>query len=366
MNKLNPVNRRRVLAGFAGASAAAAAFGFSRRAAAETGEITILTWETYHDDPWIAEYTAKTGVKVNVVRAGSVDEMYAQVRSGSIKADIVYIDTGSVPRYKDAGLVEKLDAAKVPNQSKVSSSMGWQSKLTIDGALWGMPYNWGTQPLMFNRDVVGSDPTSWGALWDPKYKGKVSMFDDAYVTIPMIALHVGAADPFKMTDAEFEACATALRELRPQVGTIARGFDDAATIYAAGDAVIGYCQNVAIVHTLNGKGKNFGYTFPTEGTPTWIDNAVITPQGNRQEVYDFINANLDPAWQGRFVTKSLNNGVLTADDAKAAGVAEDVLKKTNILDQATPGFWDKMIVFQPPEDVDRRLALWNDFKAGTL
>ena len=31
--------------------------------------------------------------------------------------------------------------------------------------------------------------------------------------------------------------ADALRRLRPQVGTIARGFDDATTIYAAGDAV---------------------------------------------------------------------------------------------------------------------------------
>lgn len=360
------IDRRKFLTAIAGTVAASTTIGFGRSALAETKEITILTWETYHDDPWIAEYTAKTGVKVNVVRAGSVDEMYAQVRAGSIKPDIVYIDTGSVPRYKDANLVAKIDAANVANTTRVSSSMKWQDRLTIDGSLWGIPYNWGTQPLMFNRDAVGSEPTSWAALWDPKYKGKVSMFDDAYVTIPMIALYVGAADPFKMTDAEFEACAKALRELRPQVGTIARGFDDAATIYAAGDAVIGYCQNVAVVHSLNAKGKNFGYSFPKEGTPTWIDNAVITPQGERKEVYDFINANLDPAWQARFISTSLNNGVLTGDDAKAAGVAEDVLKKTNILDQATPGFWDKMVVFQPPEDVDRRLALWNDFKAGTL
>ncbi|MES2143087.1 MAG: hypothetical protein V4516_01745 [Pseudomonadota bacterium] len=43
-----------------------------------------------------------------------------------------------------------------------------------------------------------------------------------------------------------------------------------------------------------------------------------------------------------------------------------MLKKTNVPDQATDGFWARMTVFQPPEDIDRRLQMWNDFKAGTL
>lgn len=340
--------------------------GLPRLASAQTNEITIFTWETYHDDAWLEEYTAATGVKVNVIRTGSVDEMYAQVRSGAIDADILYFDTGSVPRYVDAGLIAPFDQSKVPNTSVITPSMDWVNRLTVGGKLWGAPYNWGTQPLMFNKDVVGEDPQTWAALWDPKYAGKVSMFDDAYVTFPMIAAYVKAVDPFNLTDDEFEACADALRRLRPQVGTIARGFDDATTIYAAGDAVIGYCQNIAIVSNLNGLGKNFGYSFPEEGTPTWIDCSILTPKGERQEVYDFINANLTTSWQGRFIQSSVNNGVLTEEEAKSAGVPEDILKKTNIIDQATDGFWKKMIVLQPPEDIDRRLQMWNDFKAGTL
>src|SRR5262245_3566671 len=56
------------------------------RARAADKELTVFTWETYHDDPWIAEYTAKTGVKINVVRTGSVDEMFAQASSGAVQA----------------------------------------------------------------------------------------------------------------------------------------------------------------------------------------------------------------------------------------------------------------------------------------
>ena len=58
--------------------------------------------------------------------------------------------------------------------------------------------------------------------------------------------------------------------------------------------------------------------------------------------------------------------ILSADEAKTANIPEDVLKKTNIVDQNQPGFWEKMSVLQPPEDIDRRVEIWNEFKAGTL
>lgn len=358
--------RRRFIKGSAAALGSAYVSTRSTRARA-AGEITIFTWETYHDDPWIAEYTEKTGVTVNVVRTGSVDEMFAQASSGAVQADIIYFDTSSVPRYLAADLIAPLDASRLTNAGNITGELDWVSMLTIDGKLWGVPYNWGTQPLMFNTAEVSPEPDSWGALWDPKYEGKVNMFDDAFITFPMVALYVGAKNAYQLTDEEFEACRQALAKLRPQVRTIARGFDDAQTIYAAGDAVIGYCQNISIVTNLQGKGLPFHYSFPKEGTPTWIDCAILSKQGaDRQEVYDFIDANLEANWQARFIQASTNNGILSTEGAKGAGIPEDVLVKTNLVDQSQPGFWEKMSVLQPPEDIDRRVEIWNEFKAGTL
>ena len=219
---------------------------------------------------------------------------------------------------------------------------------------------------MFDASVVKGGTDSWACLWDPKYAGKVSLFDDAYVTFPMIALHAGVKDIFNLTDTDFEACRKLLVALRPQVRTIARGFDDAVATFAAGDAVLGYCQNVSEVFNLQSKGQKFEYVFPKEGTPTWIDNALLTPKGNRASVYQFINDNLTPKWQARFINFSLNNGVLTDKEAKEAGLSDDVIDKTNIGDQNTPGFWNKLVVFSAPNDIDRRVQMWNDFKAGTL
>jgi spermidine/putrescine transport system substrate-binding protein len=361
---LPAVNRRHVLKAAAAASAVLSAPFIIRNAwAAET--ITLLTWETYHDDPWIEEWGKANNTQVKAVRIGSVDELFSQPFSGAVKPDIMYIETGSLPRFKTAGLITEIDVSKVPNAANITPQLDWKKYTNVGGSTVGIPYNWGTQPLMFNADVV-PEPNTWAALWDKAYEGKVNMFDDCTITFPMIALYVGAKDPFNLTEAEFAKCEEALRALRRQVRVIARGFDDASTIYAAGDAVIGYCQNVAVVTSLQGKGKNFKYTLPKEGTPTWIDCAGISKQGNRPIVYKFINDNLASQWQARFIKTSTNNGVLSPSIAKQAGLTDDVLKITNILDTEAPGFWDKLVVYQKPEDLDRRLQIWNDFKAGTL
>src|SRR3954469_17968885 len=72
--KTSPVSRRSLLKG---GSAVAATALFSpaviRKAwAAET--ITLLTWETYHDDAWVEEWGKANNTEVKAVRIGSVDE----------------------------------------------------------------------------------------------------------------------------------------------------------------------------------------------------------------------------------------------------------------------------------------------------
>src|SRR5262249_9222136 len=93
------------------------------------------------------------------------------------------------------------------------------------------------------------------------------------------------------------------------------------------------------------------------GTLAWIDCAALTPTGvKRQVIYDFVNEMLTPAWQARFIKTSFNNGILDLAEATKAGVPEDILHKTNIPDMKDPEFWKKMIFFQNPENVDRRLG----------
>jgi spermidine/putrescine transport system substrate-binding protein len=360
------LGRRELLKLSSAAAVTLAAPGLIRSArAADT--LTVFSWETYHLEPWIKEWTAKSGINVNVVLTGSADEMYAQMSAGSIEPDIIIVDTGNLKRHAASKFIAPLDVSKIPNASNVSKGFNFEKRNAIDGKLYGIPYNWGVQPLMYAKSVgeVGLD--SWAALWDPRFKGKVNLFDDGYATFPMIAMKVGAKDPYNLTEEEFAAVSQALKELRPQVGSIARGASDQTAVFASGDALVGYCMVVNSVFTLNARDKDkFGYSFPNEGTLGWIDNAAVTPRGQKDASYQFISEMLSAAWQARFIASAQTNGVLTADAARKAGLSEEDLKKTTLLDQDKPGFWDKLSVFSTPEDIERRIAIWNDFKAGTL
>ncbi len=344
---------------------AAVAAGSTRSYAAGE-EITIMTWETYHDDPWLQEYTEKTGVKVNVIRFGSNDESFEKLRSGAVVADMTIADTGSLQRFSKAGLIVPLDPAKFPGASNIAAGLNFPASVTVDGAVMAVPYNWGTQPLMYNSKTVTPAPDTWKALWDKKYEGRVSIPDDAYTVFPMVAIAAGAKDPFNLTDAEFEKCAQAFRDLRTQIKTLARGFDDQTAIFASGDADIGFCENISSVFALQKQGKPAAYSYPP-GTLAWIDCACLTPTGvKRQVIYDFVNEMLSPKWQARFIQASGNNGILSLDAAVKAGVTDESMKKLNIPDMKDPEFWKKMIFFQNSENFDRRLEMWNAFKAGTL
>lgn len=358
-------NRRQFGVLAAGAAAMVAGRGASAQTA-DTGTVTILTWETYHDDSLLEAYTAKTGVNINAIRAGSVDEMYSTVRTGSVKPDIAYFDTGSMPRYIAAELIDTIDPSRVKNTDTILPSLDWQTFNNIGGnGIYGVPYAWGTQPLMYDADKMDT-PTSWNVLWDPANKGRVSTFDDAYVNFPMVALKAGVADPYNLSDADFDLVTQALRELHPQIRTISRGYDDMANIFMAGDADVAYCQNISIAFELRSRGRNVQVTYPTEGTPAWVDNAVMTKTaGQRQEVYDFISEGLTTPWQGHFIQNG-SNGILTEAEAKAAGVPDDVIAKTEIPMANDPNFWKGLSVLQSPEDFDRRLEIWNEFKAGLL
>lgn len=331
--------------------------------APDKGEVTILTWEGYHDQALLDEYAAETGVTINQITAGSVDEMFAKAQSSQGQIDLVFFDLGNVDRYFKAGLLEPLDPSLVPNVSNISPGLPWEPGVTIDDQIYGLPYNWGTLPLCWSKEAFPEAPTSWKVLWDPANAGKVSIPDDSYLGIPMVALAEGINDPYDLDDAGFATVKTGLETLRPQVKTLTGGFNDQANLFASGDAIVGYCQNIAVVSELNADGEKFAYGFPQEGTPFWVDSSMMMTGANRQEVYDFINYTLDIPWQAQFIEATGSAGIISYEDA-ATLVPEDVLAKSEIVNLQDPDFWELMKPMVTPNRMDERVALWNEFKAG--
>jgi len=344
-------------------SVARGALGADRaEAAIRASTINILTWETYHDDPWLKQAEKDLGLKFNAVRAGSVDEVFAKARAGTIPWDLFLVDSGSITRYKSAGLIAPVDRSKLSALKGVNPALPFNKFNVINGKLWAVPYNWGTQPLIFDKtQVPPADRTTWRSLWNTKYQGKVMIPDDAYITLPMVALAWGI-NPFHWSDKDFAAIKERLKSLRSQIRTLTTSFNDQENMMGGGEAVIGYAQT----NLFMDKYPNLDISFPKEGTPFWLDNYFFSKNAvSNPDVYRFVNYTLQAKWQCNFANETNQNGILPPSVAKKCFTPK-VWKGGggNLVSRMSPAIMQKMVLFQSVENFDKRLQLWNEFKAG--
>jgi spermidine/putrescine transport system substrate-binding protein len=347
--------------------------------------ISVLTWDGYDEPEWLKEFESETGISVAATSVGSPAEMFSKVKANPSQFDIVLATAGWFPQYVEADLLEPIDESKVPAMKNIKLGFDWEEATSVDGTLYGILYNWGNQPLAWLPEKVkGLDLSKyensqgelddWNVLWDPALKGQVSIFDDPTSVEPMVPLALGFKNPYDLDEQEFEAFEKKLLELRPQVKRLTTGYDDQITQLASGEASVAYLNIISIAATLNQEGTTLEVNNAVrQGVPAWSDNLAITKEGGANQldaVYKFINASLAPEWQARFIATTANSGTLnyeqaTSQESKSAGLTPAKLEETLIPStQKGDAFFSKQLFFQPVEDLQKRLDLWNEFKLG--
>ncbi len=168
MRKSTEIDRRKFLVGttaLAGASLAAPAV---LRAADK--ELRILTWEGYAEPEWLDPFKQATGATVNIVYSGSADEMFAKMQgSQGADFDLVSFDTSLFPRYVDAKLIQPFDMAKDPELRRILRRNSQMSRRSKRGdKQFGMPFAWGSLPLVYDATEFPTAPDSWEVMWDPQ------------------------------------------------------------------------------------------------------------------------------------------------------------------------------------------------------
>jgi spermidine/putrescine-binding protein len=345
--------------------------------------LNVLTWETYHDTAWLDAFTKETGIKVNAINVGSADEMFAKIKANPNQFDIALVTSGWFDNYAKADLLEPIDASKVTNVP--DPGFDWKSVASSGGTQYGVLYNWGDQPLAWIPGSIPNTPemakyldaqgrpNDWNILWDPAFTGKVSVFDDPTSVLPMIPLTLGIGDPYHLTPEQFTQVQDKLNALRPQIKRLTTGFNDQTTQFANGEATIGYLNNIASVAALKKDGKALEVNNEVkQGVPAWSDNYSITKAGAKKSdsVYKFINYTMTVPWQARFIAASGNSGTLSLSQAKtpdavSAGLTQEALDATLIpATAAGESFFKGLRFFQPVEDLNKRVDIWNQFKLG--
>jgi putative spermidine/putrescine transport system substrate-binding protein/spermidine/putrescine transport system substrate-binding protein len=341
------LNRRAVLGGTAGLAAALAAPAILR---AQGRELRLLTWEGYAEPEWLDPFKAATGAAVSIAYAGSADEMFARMQgSKGADFDLVSFDTSLFPRYIDGGLIVPFDPGQVPNMANLAPEFQNVAATMRDGKHFGVPFAWGSLPMIYDADAFPTAPESWEAMWDPAHAQRVLCMDDANNCITLGGLILGVADPFNLTAADMAAIRDKYLALKPNLLSWYAGFDEGAQLFAQNGVVVMYSMGEPQVKAIRDQGVNAALTIPKEGAIGWLDCWEVSAGVKDADLaHAWINACLDKA-TGQALTEKLGYGNTTnAEINTAAGLT----------------YGDQLTWLQTAENYEARVALWNEIKAA--
>jgi spermidine/putrescine transport system substrate-binding protein len=217
---------------------------------------------------------------------GKVRQTYAQGESGG--RDLHVVTDWMASKMKQLGYVQKLDKSELPNvEANLIDSL--KSPSFDPEREWAIPWQSGYVAIGYRKDLVGGTPESFNDLFDPKFKGKVTMLSEMRDTVGAIMLADGANPEEDGTDVMLETIEKV--EKAAKSGQIRRFTgNDYTRDLIKGDAAMSIVwSGDGISLTSN---ENIDYFLPQDGFMLWSDNMQI-PVGaphayTAQKLMDFV------------------------------------------------------------------------------
>ena len=331
-----------------------------------TGEksLSLLVWEGYADPSFIQAFEEAHHCKVSASYMGSSDDLVAKLRGGGASNyDVISPSSDVATSIARAGLAEPLDLAKLPSYGQLSPKLRDIPLVKIDAQTFGVPFMWGPNPLLYDTTAFAKAPDSWAIFWDPKYKGKISVWDDLS-TLYMAAQLLGYDKPdpsqlYNLSDDQLEAVKRKLLALKPNI----------RKIWATGGELTNLFENHEIIAAMGWplmtnqlRQANFpiAETIPKENTTGWIDHLMISKASpNKELAYAFLEYMIQAQTQKKITDVTH----YTPANPGAAQFMSDAEKKGLHLDD--PEAYMQRIYFW--QDVPRRakyIEIWNEVKAA--
>src|ERR1700687_861292 len=124
--------------------------------------LTLLVWEGYADESFIHAFEQAHHCKVSASYMGSSDDLVAKLRGGSASNyDVISPSSDVATSIARTGLAEPLDLAKIPTYSQLSPQLTSLPLVRANGQVYGVPFMWGPDPIIYDTTVFPRPPDSW-------------------------------------------------------------------------------------------------------------------------------------------------------------------------------------------------------------
>jgi spermidine/putrescine transport system substrate-binding protein len=267
------------------------------------GNLTFANWPLYIDpgkNGTLAQFQRDTGVKVkyheeindNVEFFGKLRPELARGTSGG--RSLITVSDWLATRMYGLGYLQRLNYADLPNVKKNLLPTLRHPKADPTRK-FTVPWQSGMTGLIVRTDLAPG-VNSINALFDPKYKGKVTMLSELRDTAPMTLKAMGI-DPDKATTDQWLAAVDKVKKAAAS-GQIRRFTgNDYIRDLTKGDAAIALGWSGDAVQ-LQKDNPNIKFVMPKEGCMLWSTSMEI-PVGapNPQAAQALINYVYDPKVQ---------------------------------------------------------------------
>lgn len=302
-------------------------------------ELNVLGWCDVDDPRLIQPFEEKHGVTVNIkVHEDPGVAHTLLLNSAPGDWDVVHTDSSFVATHVEGGVLQPLimddylwdefyEVVKRPDLHMV------------DGQLYAIPNKVGVEALAYNTDRVDvAELESMSAIWDPKFKGKIGVWDFYVMGIEAVALAKGVK-PDELNESHIPMIREALLELKPQIAMIG---DPSATLtaMAAGDidVMLGGGDWLGNIMVEN---PSIRWTVPKEGGVFYLTAAgVVAGSKNPELANEFVKWMSSAEGQAIFSTAAcywgspVNSKVSVTEDVAAAlrfDELGDLLARSHLL-----------------------------------
>lgn len=337
-----------------------------------------------------SKYTAVSDWDVNLIAIGNapsaiMNKMLAG--GGRSTYDLINIVGGMLEPLVGNHLIEPVDTSKIPNWAKddyVSHYLGKGSPgygyIAYENTLYSVPTVLQGDAFAYFPEKTGK-LSSYGALFDPKWKGYTSLEDNYTTAGQKTAMYLkhhkmaSIEDPANMTPGEIKAVVDFLikKKKEGQFLTLWSSFQQAVDLMANKEVYVIDCWE-PMVFTVKDKGVDWVYADPEEGYLLWAMAANIVNKpgmgdAEKKAVYELLNFMLG-GWYGAKI--ALLRGYMTNPQAVPYAKAhpdEFSKEEAEKIEQITNGVRNKFEqggTWQQrwPKHLDAYQEQWERFKAA--
>lgn len=327
----------------------------------EGAELNILTWEMYADDSFVKPFEEKYNCTVNATFCTSSDDEIAKLKAGG--GDVYDLVS---PSGDAAGLITENDMALPIDTSHIS---GWDEipdnfkleDVEMDGEVYGIPFLWGPDYVMYNADALSSGITSWTELWDEKYAGRLALHNDIS-NIYMIGLIDGIAkdDPlalYNMSSDQLADAQTRLTELNSNVRKYWDAGGELEDLFMNNevDIAVGWPSSLK---NLEDAGMNMEWCIPEEGCTGWFDRWMIV-KGTKNEQLATLWIDWITSAEGEALA-SISTTFAVSNTASADYMTEDQKEQAMVEDMDS--LFDKINFWSIVENREEYNETWTAVK----